>query len=77
MISCRITKMNYFDLNLTKYVHGKYAGKKHTKKKRILSNGYIYCVPGLEDSYLLTSVRPKLIYTFYTFLIEPIGMKKE
>ena len=33
------------------------------KKKRILSNGYIYCVPGLEDSYLLTSVLPKLIYT--------------
>ena len=47
------------------------------KRKRILSNGYIYCVPGLEDSYLLTSVLPKLIYTFYTFLIEPIEMKKE
>ena len=37
---------------------------------------YIYCVPGLEDSSLLTPVLPKLIYTFYTFLIEPIEMKK-
>ena len=34
MISCRITKMNYLDLNLTKYVHGKYARKKHTKKEK-------------------------------------------
>ena len=33
MISCRF-KMNYLDLNLTKCVHGKYAGKKHTKKEK-------------------------------------------
>ena len=46
------------------------------KKKRILSNGYIYCVPGLEDSYLLTSVLPKLIYTFYTFLAFSINNHK-
>lgn len=70
--------MNYLNLNLTKYVHGKYAGKKHTqKRKEFLSNGYIYCVPDLQDSHLLTSVLSKLIYTFYTFLIESIEMKKE